>query len=152
MSSATDSVIVRLPADKKTLDALEQMEKTCFSCPWSRNSLAAALIREGYDTLGLLLGDTLVGYAVISTVFEDCDLQNLAVAPPYRRAGYGKALLNACLTRAEERGAQRVFLEVRRGNTAAIALYSSAGFAPYGVRKNYYTHPVEDAVLMAKII
>jgi [ribosomal protein S18]-alanine N-acetyltransferase len=91
---------------------------------------------------------TLSGFAVASLVVDVCELESIVVAEEIRRQGVGAAMLEAIFAWARGRGARRVELEVRAGNTGAIALYQRGGFARDGLRRGYYRDPEEDAVLM----
>lgn len=97
-------------------------------------------------------GAALLGFAEFTVVAEEGELLNLAIAGETQRAGLGRALLQAVLAELRARGCARCFLEVRRSNAAAIALYDTGGFVLEGVRKGYYparqpqTQP-EDALL-----
>lgn len=90
------------------------------------------------------------GFAQVSIVAGEAELEGMAVAAEARRNGAGAALLAACLHWASHAGAAVLRLEVRSGNTAALALYRSAGFEADGARRSYYRHPTEDAVLMRR--
>ena len=75
-------------------------------------------------------------------------ITNVAVSPDFRRQGIARALIEALLAKARENGLAFVTLEVRESNAPAIALYTGAGFEPVGKRKNFYSNPTENAVLM----
>ena len=92
---------------------------------------------------------TLLGYGGISLVADEAEIITVAVSPAHRRQGIARALMEHMLRLAEDASAS-VYLEVRASNTPAIELYRSLGFAGTGVRKNYYTSPREDAVLMMR--
>jgi [ribosomal protein S18]-alanine N-acetyltransferase len=72
------------------------------------------------------------------------------VRPEYRGGGLGRRLLAIALTLGERRGARVALLEVRASNRPAIELYRSMGFAPVAVRRNYYSQPSEDALVLRK--
>ena len=91
-----------------------------------------------------------MAYALVFCLFEEGELQNIAVSPSCRRKGLGRALLRYCIGLAFEKGVQRLLLEVRAGNSAAKSLYETEGFVSYAFRKNYYRNPTEDAILMEK--
>lgn len=103
---------------------------------------------------GLALGiwdeEVLVGAALLEVLVPESELHSLAVLPAKRRHGLGSILLNSALTEARKRGAAEIFLEVRSSNQAAICLYEHAGFMPLSVRRGYYSHPREDALVMRK--
>ena len=144
--------IEELTAGAQTVDALTALERACFSVPWRESDFEQALQSDLYRVFGCFEGETLVGFTVFFTIYEVCELMNLAVRPDARRAGIGGALLQTCLRQAAEAGAERVLLEVREHNAPAVALYEKYGFRAYGRRRNYYRAPVEDALLYFKII
>ncbi len=137
-----------LKARSRHLDGVMDIENASFPDPWSRAAFEDYLDTPDGELLILGEGEAVAGFAVYHVSFEDAELYNLAVGKDFRRRGFGRALLDAVLTRAKERGAERMFLEVRRSNAPAIALYRAAGFAVCGVRRNYYALPTEDALLM----
>lgn len=137
------------PLTAADLDAVAAIEREVFTDPWSNRAFGDLL---GLDHVrGFVVEDgkgVIVGYAVCSQVADEGEILNLATAPGARRKGIGRALLAAVLQWLGEHGAVKVFLEVRRSNEAAIAMYEAAGFATLGVRPNYYRRPTEDAVTM----
>ena len=88
------------------------------------------------------------GYVGCQTVLDEGYITNVAVSPDCRRQGIGRALVAALKARAAQAGLAFVTLEARASNAPAIALYEGAGFRRVGVRRNFYTAPTEDAVLM----
>jgi ribosomal-protein-alanine N-acetyltransferase len=92
----------------------------------------------------------LSGYICVWVVGEELHVNNLAVDPRWRRRGIAGALLEAALDHGRLQGARRAFLEVRASNMAAQGLYRRYGFEAAGVRKRYYDHPTEDAVIMKR--
>lgn len=92
----------------------------------------------------------MLGYAVVSVVLDEGNLDNIAVAPEHRRQGVADALLSA-LTGFGREHLAALMLEVRASNAPAIALYEKHGFTAVGRRRNYYDAPREDAVLMTLI-
>lgn len=140
------------PAEQGDVPALTALEKDCFSMPWKEDSFSFAIANPELFYLPVLLLDgEIVGYAVMQCLFEEGELQNIAVHEDYRGEGYGKMLLLDCLDTACAQNAERVFLEVREGNTVARSLYESVGFEEYGTRKNYYREPTENAILMVRL-
>lgn len=138
-----------VPMTAAQLPAVAALEQVCFPAdPWSEpvyraaldNPAVAILLAQGED--GVLLG-----YAVLSAILDEGNLDNIAVAPEYRRQGIADALLSA-LTGFGRAHLTRLMLEVRASNAPAIALYEKYGFAAVGRRKNYYNAPKEDAILM----
>ena len=80
------------------------------------------------------------GFTLVRAAPGEEELLLIAVRPESRGKGLGRSLLDSVLADARERGAERVFLEMRHNNPAA-ALYSAAGFAPIGHRRDYYRLP-----------
>ena len=138
-----------LDVSPRHLDALEALEQQCFSLPWTREMLESQLPDESHVFLAAEDADgTLLGYVGMMTVLDEGYISNVAVAPAARRHGSGDALIRALVDRAEEKKLAFVTLEVREHNEPAIALYRKHGFAPVGLRKNYYEAPRENAILM----
>lgn len=102
------------------------------------------VIRATADRIGL------AGYAVLRIIAPEAEIENICVAPACRRSGVGETLMEEMLRLAAERGADRVFLEVRAHNEPAKALYLKSGFVESYRRKNYYQGPTEDAIIMMK--
>jgi ribosomal-protein-alanine N-acetyltransferase len=89
-------------------------------------------------------------YCVYRLTVGEMHLLNVAVAPGWRGKGLARWLLGLAVRRAAADGAQRALLEVRQGNREALALYEKLGFVRVGLRRGYYSHPVEDAVLLTR--
>ena len=132
------------PAD---LESVARLEEEVYPQPWSVNvfrdelGLANRLYIVACDSPG-----EIVGYGGMMFIDEDAHITTLAVAPGARGARLGSRLMVALTERALERGVRHLTLEVRVTNTAAQALYRRFGFAPVGLRKNYYR--TEDALVM----
>jgi ribosomal-protein-alanine N-acetyltransferase len=97
-------------------------------------------------------GKALAGFIVSRLVAGELHINNVAIRPEFRRRGIAAQLLDAVLDEGRRQGAGLAFLEVRAGNAAAQALYQRAGFAVTGRRRGYYTQPVEDALLMSRLL
>ena len=129
------------------LDEIEDIEKLCFSVPWSYVNLEAQA--TGKNKLFLCASDDsgVLGYVGLTMVLDEGYIANVAVAPRARRRGIADALLFE-LERRTKKQLAFLTLEVRASNAPAIKLYEKHGFAVVGRRKNYYTQPQEDALLM----
>ncbi len=134
------------------IEAIEELEKQCFSQPWTREQLISQLPDEQHEFLAALHEGRPVGYVGMMCVLDEGYIANVAVSPDWRRQGIGDALIAELLRRAVSRELAFVTLEVRAGNEAAKALYTKHGFVPVGLRKKYYASPTEDAVLMTKFL
>ena len=91
---------------------------------------------------------TIAGYIGCLYAADEGDITNVSVDAACRRRGIGRELVRTLLTESEQRGCERIFLEVRQSNEAAVRLYQMHGFQEIGIRRNYYQKPAEDALLM----
>lgn len=130
--------------------AVAELEKLCFSDPWSEKSVAGELTNPLSLWLVALDGDRAVGYVGSQTVLNETDMMNIAVHPDFRRQGIAGALVSALVSALRVRGSRRLTLEVRASNTPARRLYEEFGFDKIGLRKNYYRNPREDALILRK--
>ena len=130
------------------LDAVAELERECFAHPWSRESLKETL-RSG-DSLFYIaeLDGRVIGYIGMSFVLDEGYIYNVAVEKSSRKKGAGSALIQTLVNYGKKNGFAFLTLEVRESNTAARSLYSSFGFIKVGERKDYYSDPVDNAVLM----
>lgn len=131
---------------EKHLPALAELEKQCFHAPWSEKMLREEL--GGGIFLVAEQDGEVQGYVGCQTVLDEGYITNVAVSPDFRRRGAARRLIAELIARAKEKRLAFVTLEVRESNAPAIALYTGAGFAPVGTRKNFYSNPTENAVLM----
>ena len=138
-----------VPMTAAHLPQVAALEKLCFPAdPWSEGLFRDAM-ESPYTHILLAEGEDggVLGYAVLSAVLDEGNLDNIAVAPRCRRQGVADALLSA-LTGFGRTSLSVLMLEVRASNLPAITLYEKHGFVPVGRRKNYYNAPNEDAILM----
>lgn len=94
----------------------------------------------------------IAGFIAARMAADDLHINNVAVREKYRRHGIGSALLSAALVLGKEKGAHKAFLEVRASNKAAQNLYARHGFEIIGKRANYYSEPIENALIMAVLL
>ena len=140
-----------VPMNADHLDEVAELERICFSTPWSRNMLAEELDNALFAFLVALDDDgRVVGYAGLQVVLDEGYITNVAVRPECRRNGIAAKLLQVFLDFAQANRLSFLTLEVRASNYGAIALYGERGFRSVGRRKNYYEHPKEDAIIMTK--
>jgi ribosomal-protein-alanine N-acetyltransferase len=132
------------------IDAIIRIEEASFTNPWSRQMYLAELDNTGVSFLYLARDErgTAVGFCSFWRVLDELHINNLAVDPGFRRAGVASALLSRALADGAALGARRATLEVRRSNDPALHLYERFGFSVAGVRHAYYSHPVEDALVL----
>lgn len=133
---------------QQNIPAIAEIERLCFSSPWTEEAIRRALDDDACVFLAATLdsGGT-IGYVSASTVLDEGYIGNVAVHPDYRRRGVAEALITELKRRLAGRLAF-LTLEVRAGNLAAAALYEKQGFKIVGERKNYYENPKENALLM----
>jgi ribosomal-protein-alanine N-acetyltransferase len=141
-------------ASADELDGVIAIEHASFTNPWTREMYEAELAKSTVARFLLArddLGQT-IGFCSFWHVLDEIHVNNLAVMPMRRRAGVGTALVTALVTEAERYAAAKIFLEVRRSNDAAQALYRRFGFTIVHTRRDYYTHPVEDALVLSRVV
>lgn len=134
-----------VPADAAPL---VEIERRCFSDPWSETSFRDALESPWAFGLVAYTNRGIAGYLIGREVAGTGEVLNLAVSPDYRRRGLARALLRAGLSTLRKRRVEEVYLEVRESNRSAQALYLSSGFRPVGQRAAYYRNPKEDALVL----
>ncbi len=132
------------------LDAVSELEKKCFSKPWSRDSLESELNNENSLFFVALKNDKLLGYIGMNVVVDEGYIFNLAVKKLYRHRGIGSSLVRELVKYAKENKLQFLTLEVRQSNWPARSLYSKLGFTDVGQRVGYYSNPTENAILMKR--
>ncbi|MBQ8859751.1 MAG: ribosomal protein S18-alanine N-acetyltransferase [Ruminococcus sp.] len=132
------------------LNEVVKIEEKSFTNPWSRESFYEELLKPLSFKFVALENGKVVGFAVLDTVLDEGNLLDIAVDESYRRNGVGRILMNALFEVAKEKSLSFITLEVRESSSPAIALYEAFGFERVGMRKNYYSKPNENALLMTK--
>lgn len=137
-------------AEQMDIDAIVRVENACFSTPWSIDAIKHEICENKLADFTIACDEenNIIGYIGIWTLLDECQINKIAVMPEKRKIGIGKTILNHVIELTRDMGVKSWYLEVRESNTAAQALYRSAGFSSVGTRKNYYINPVEDAVIM----
>ena len=127
-----------------------ELEKLCFSDPWSESSVASELNNQ--LALWLVAEDNgrVAGYVGSQTVMGESDMMNVAVHPDYRKQGIATTLIVGLVEELRKRESHCLTLEVRASNENAISLYRKLEFQQVGCRKNYYRNPKEDALILRK--
>ena len=133
------------------LDQVMKIERELFSPPWTREGFFTYLTHK--DAMFLVVEEKgeILAYCGLLLVLDEGDITNVAVRPDRQREGIGHFLMDSLIRLAEEQGVTTIHLEVRVGNDTAIRLYERMGFTRDGIRKQYYTDPVEDALLMTRL-
>lgn len=130
------------------MDGIMEIERRSFPDPWSRGGVEVYLTAPDGAVFAAVEGERVLGFAIYHVSFEEGELFSIAVREDSRGRGVGRALLDRVLGEAKAAGAEKMYLEVRRSNQRARAMYKSAGFSVCGVRRGYYDFPREDAILM----
>lgn len=142
-----DEIVRRMKLED--LDAIEEIEKGCFSVPWSRASFEKEIAEN--KCARYLVVETEgrpVAYAGMWLILDEAHITNIAVHPDFRRRGYGRLVTHSLMQLASDLCMSFITLEVRRSNEAAQALYHQLGFIDVGYRKRYYEDNHEDALIM----
>lgn len=129
---------------------IAQLEKMCFSSPWSERSIESELTNPLALWLVAVDNDRVAGYVGSQSVMGEADMMNLAVDPEYRRMGVGNRLVEMLIDALSEEAVHSLTLEVRASNIGAISLYEKMGFQQVGRRPGYYSNPKEDALILRK--
>ena len=150
------------PVDKISITRMREehvpvvfkLDQKSFALPWSERSYLFE-IRENNTSIPLVAvqknedqEEHLAGFIVVWTVEDEAHIGTVAVDKEFQRLGIAQQLIFAALQEARERGAEKVYLEVRAGNLPARSLYQKLGFIDFDLRKKYYSDNQEDAVIM----
>ena len=139
-----------VPMAKKHIPGIALLEKECFSEPWSEDGLTSELTNSQARFFVCEEEGEVLGYMGMHIVLDECYIANVAVYPHHRRKGIGEALVKYCSDIAEKENCCFITLEVRKSNLGAIALYEKNGFLTVGERKDFYSHPKENGLIMTK--
>ena len=134
------------------LDDVYIIETECFSHPWSKQSLEEEMNNETSLFLVTKEENEVIGYIGMSIVIDEGYIFNVAVRENHRNKGVATALINELVTYGKKNNFSFITLEVRESNLPAISLYSKFGFIKAGERKDYYSNPKENAILMTKYL
>jgi ribosomal-protein-alanine N-acetyltransferase len=131
------------------LDGVLEIEHLSFTNPWTREMYESELANSRVSRVYVLREDDHVrGFCSLWLILDEIHINNLAIHPAARGRGLGTRLLGRVLEEGAREGARRATLEVRRSNEAARRLYRRMGFELVGTRRNYYSSPVEDALIL----
>ena len=134
---------------RKQLPEIAVLESVCFAEPWSEKALELFL-GDRATAFAAVENDRVLGYIGMLLAPGEGQILNLAVFPEKRGRGIAKGLVARLIAEAQAHGLESLSLEVRVSNTPAIGLYESFGFWKAGLRKHFYRHPAEDALVMVK--
>ena len=149
---------VRMQKIPAHLNGAAELEKLCFSAPWSATSLEL-LTNDGIGVGYVLTAPAapeaepaVVAYGGMLITVDEGQITNIAVREDCRQRGLGYAVMQELEREARARGLVQLSLEVRVSNLPALSLYESQGFRTVGCRRNFYSHPKEDALVMIKTL
>lgn len=148
--AAMNTLVIEPMTSADQIGDVLAVEEASFTNPWTRDMYLGELNNRGvsYCYLAKQPGGRVVGFCSFWRVLDELHINNLAVLPEERRTGVATTLLDYVLKEGAALGARRATLEVRRSNDAARLLYERFGFSVAGVRRAYYTKPVEDALVL----
>jgi len=127
------------------------IENISFPNPWHETTFRGEIQNNDLSYPLVVIHrnlDKVIGYIVYWKIREEVQINNIAVHPDFKSMGIGEAILGDVIQEARGEGAHYVSLEVRPSNTAARGLYAKLGFELIGIRRNYYSNPDEDAIVL----
>lgn len=138
-----------VPLRRRHLRAVVRIEEDAYPRPWSASLFLSEIAQRSSRRYTVaLIGPMVVGYSGLMIVGDEGHVTTLTVDPRWQERGIGTLLLLDLARTAPELGVHHLTLEVRVGNAPAQVVYRRFGFAPVGVRKNYYSETGEDAIVM----
>ncbi len=145
-----DAITVEPLSGSADLEGVLEVDAGSFLRPWTRAMYESELRNSGVSRIFVVRTPrwAVAGYCAAWFLAGEVHINNLAIRPEGRRQRLATILLTRVLEAAAREGAQSATLEVRRSNHAARALYEGLGFRVRGVRADYYTEPVEDALIL----
>lgn len=140
------------PVQESELAEVAELEREIFSDAWSKKALIETYSQSHTVIAGAWQDERLLGYVILYYVMDEGEIARIAVRSSARRQGVAGRILSYIEEFCKERDGERLLLDVRESNVPAIAFYRKCGFKKDGIRKNFYTNPTEDAILMSRRI
>ena len=136
-------------ATEADLNQISAIEQRVMPSPWTYTSFKQAF--DSLHSIILVAADDyrIYGFSVLYITAPEAELPDIVVDSDFRRQGIGRALLEYTVSEAVSRGVQTIYLEVRVSNQSARSMYDGIGFTQIGLRKYFYSNPVEDAICMS---
>lgn len=138
-----------LPMNAEDIQGIVILEKECFSSPWTKEGIEEELHNPNSHFL-CAKSEGIMGYIGVQEICGEAYITNVAVGNEFRRNGIARKLLQAACLGADERKCEFITLEVRESNLPAVSLYESEGFERVGMRKNFYSNPIENGIIYTK--
>ena len=132
------------------VSAVAEIERECFSSPWTEQGLLSETENPSAEFYVLEENGVIAAYMGMHIVLDECYIANVAVKGAHRKKGYGQRLVENALRAAQDKSCFFITLEVRVSNIPAISLYEKCGFDKVGERKDFYSAPKENALIMTK--
>jgi ribosomal-protein-alanine N-acetyltransferase len=145
-------LVIERATEAEDLEAVAALEAATFTNPWTLEMLQRELLQSEVARVYVarLPERRVAAFCACWLVYDELHINTIAVDPNLRRQGLASALMMHILEEASAQGVSRTYLEVRRSNLSAQALYESLGFTVAGLRRNYYTNPDEDALVLTR--
>jgi len=140
------------PMTKEDCEQVAAIEAASFSVPWSLKAFTETVEKENFRYFVAEEEGEILGYCGFLFVLDEAEIPNVCVKSSARKRGVGRQMMSVLMDEAKKLGMAVLYLEVRESNMPARSLYLSLGFEENGIRKNFYEHPVEHAVLMSKTL
>lgn len=138
-----------VPMRRRQLRSVVRIEEECYPRPWSATLFLSELAQRSSRRYRVAtIGPLVVGYSGLMLVEDEGHVTTMTVDPAWHRRSVGTLLMLDLARAAPALGARHLTLEVRASNSPAQVLYRRFGFAPAGVRRNYYAETGEDAIVM----
>ena len=134
---------------QEDIPLVAELEKETFTDAWSANALLETLAQKQTILLVAFEDKKLIGYVILYYVLEEGEIARIAVSKEHRRQGVGARLLLELESLCVDNGISKILLDVRESNVSAYSFYEDHGFVKDGIRKNFYTGPTENAILMS---
>ena len=129
-------------------EQVAEIDFKSFSVPWKMTDYWKYAQEKNIEAVVGEIDKKIIAYAAAFVSFDEAEVFKIAVEPELRGNGFGTKIFSALLEVCKSRGANKITLEVRPSNIAAVKMYENFGLRSVGRRKNYYTNPVEDALIM----
>lgn len=139
-----------IPMEAKHIESLEQLEKECFASPWSFDALVSELSNPLAVFRVAEWDGQVAGYVGMQHIVDEGYICNIAVFESYRRKGIATLLMDTLFEYAKENDMAMISLEVRQSNQTAQDFYEKFGFEQEGERKNFYSNPTENALILTR--
>jgi [ribosomal protein S18]-alanine N-acetyltransferase len=142
-------LIIKKMSEQNIEDIIE-IEKLHFPNPLSRNSFLCELNNNYSYFFVVFFEERAIGYFGFHIIFDEAELLTICVKSEYSREGIGSFIIKTIFEKCKSANVKKIFLEVRSENLTAINLYKKNGFKEIGIRKNYYSRPIDDALIMER--